>query len=608
MTTSNGAVKNAETAGASNFDLYAGDFSCDDDISFENLLQLDNDIDKPPPSTSLQQQGTVSPAAQLCRQPPQPPPDINSAQPSSITGSAALPPSDTVVYLFTTSALRPPSSSGGAAVYDAVARNDVRPLLRFQISKRPTTTAAAAAVVGYGVELGAPLGSGAAQPRPPAGLGLPTAASAGCDLQASVASVEYRVAPPAAGCPPSSSDGQQLQRRLALTTAFNGDLTTPTQRSLAAAVVAGGTSPVARQAKSIAQPLSGGGAVNAAGSSKSKSAADARQTVQEKNAYEYERVMDILRYYRELVVERKLPGACLPCKRRKSKPLVSADPLTPISTRPAPLHPPPPSTSTVTTRTVAVPATQYVRPAAMSSWRVRTPTTEPRLHPATDADKMTTVAASTSTSRPPVPDTHMNGVTSAMLVADYDHDVSGRTGSLAGESATDEPPPSRPFSVELGTMHLHPVSDDILDCSKDLTRSCSSAPGLCDDDDDDDDGRRNPLTIFDYKTSLDRRRLPPSVLGGNRRHRTLRRSVDLRHFTSRPLSFLQRELRARKSDSTTDGGSGNEFKDDAPESNTSAWIKATLPVKHISTRTTDTVVMKWTKAHLAISGPYQSWT
>ena len=80
MTTSDGGVKNADTPGASNFDLYAGDFSCDDDISFENLLQLDNDIDKPPPSTL--HQGSVSPSAQICRQQP---PAINAAQPSAIT-------------------------------------------------------------------------------------------------------------------------------------------------------------------------------------------------------------------------------------------------------------------------------------------------------------------------------------------------------------------------------------------------------------------------------------------------------------------------------------------------------------------------------------------
>jgi hypothetical protein len=73
-----------------------------------------------------------------------------------------------------------------------------------------------------------------------------------------------------------------------------------------------------------------------------------RQTVQEKNAYEYERVMDILRYYRELVVERKLPGACLPCKRRKSKPLVSVGSGSAAAghhdeeSSPLPIPPPPP--------------------------------------------------------------------------------------------------------------------------------------------------------------------------------------------------------------------------------------------------------------------------
>ena len=214
MTTSNGGVKNVETAGASNFDLYAGDFSCDDDISFENLLQLDNDIDKPPPSTL--HHDTVSPSAQICRQPP---PAINADQPPSITGSVPVPPADTVVYLLSTGALRPPSSVGGT-VYDAVARNDVRPLLRFQICKRPTTTA----VVGYGVELGGPIVTVGSTPQQRAHVGLGLHTSAGCDL-ASISSIGDRVAALPAGCP-SLSDAQQLQRRLALTTAFNGDLTT----------------------------------------------------------------------------------------------------------------------------------------------------------------------------------------------------------------------------------------------------------------------------------------------------------------------------------------------------------------------------------------------
>jgi len=580
MTTSNGAVKNGETAGASNFDLYAGDFSCDDEISFENLLQLDNDIDKPPPSTL--HQDTVSPATQICRQPA---PVINDAQPSSLTGSAA----DTVVYLLTTSALRPPSSAGGT-VYDAVARNDFRPLLRFQISKRPSTTA----VVGFGVELGAPIVTVGSTPqqRAPGGLGLQTAT--GCDL-ASITSIGDRVAALPVGCP-SSSDAQQLQRRLAMTTAFNGDLTTATQRSIAAAVVTG-TSPGARPAKSN-QPL--GGAVSA-GSSKSKSAAaaDARQTVQEKNAYEYERVMDILRYYRELVVERKLPGACLPCKRRKSKPLVSADPVTPIATRPLP---PPPFTTTIAARTVAMPAMQYIRPVVMSPWRAQTPTAGICLPSATSTGKLTTVASSTLTSRPGAAQTPTNGDTSTISSAD--HDSSSRTVTSVGELTSDEPL-SRPSSVELGTVQSGPVDDDLADCSKDLTRTCSSAPGLCTDDND--NHRSLPTTVSDHKTSLDRRRRSPSVWGGSR-HRTLRRSVNLRRFLNRQPTFLHRDPRVRKSQNTTDSGGDSQIKNDAPDSNTSVLMKATLPVKHISTQTTDSVVLKWTKAHLAISGPYQSWT
>jgi len=572
MTTSNGGVKNAETAAASNFDLYAGDFSCDDDISFENLLQLDNDIDKPPPSTL--HQGTVSPSAQICRQPP---PAINAAQPSSIAGSAAVPPADTVVYLLTTSALRPPSSIGGS-VYDAVARNDVRPLLRFQISKRPTTTA----VVGYGVELGGPIVTvgNSTQQRAPVGLGQ---TAAGCDL-ASITSIGDRVAVLPAGCP-SSSDAQLLQRRLALTTAFNGDLTTATQRSIAAAVVAG-TAPGARPVKSN-QPLSG---VVGAGSSKSKSAAaaDARQTVQEKNAYEYERVMDILRYYRELVVERKLPGACLPCKRRKSKPLVSADPVTPISTRP---HHPPPSTTTIASRAVVVSAMQYIRPVAMPPWpRGQTPA----LPSATSVSDLTTIA--TYTSRPPAAQTPTNGDTSTM--SSVDHNSCSRIAMSVTELAADEPL-SRPSSVELGTAQSYPVNDDIPDCSKDLTRTCRSAPGLCIED---DGHPSSPTTVSEHKASLDRRRRSPSVLGVSR-HRTLRRSVDLRRLASRLPTFL-RDARARNSQHSGVGL----IKDEAADSDVSVWMKPTLPIKHISTHTTDTIVTKWTKAHLAISGPYQSWT
>jgi len=590
MTTSDGGVKNADTPGASNFDLYAGDFSCDDDISFENLLQLDNDIDKPPPSTL--HQGSVSPSAQICRQPPPPPPSaINAAQPSAIAGSAAVPPAgDTVVYLLTTSALRPPSTAGGAAVYDAVARNDVRPLLRFQISKRPTATT----VVGYGVELGGPIVTVASNPqqRAPVGLGVQTAA--GCDL-ASITSIGDRVAALAAGCP-SSPDAQQLQRRLTLTAAFNGDLSTATQRSIAAAVVAG-TSPGARPAKPN-QPLSG---TISAGSSKSKSAAaaDARQTVQEKNAYEYERVMDILRYYRELVVERKLPGACLPCKRRKSKPLVSADPVTSISTRPAPL---PSLTSTIAARTVAVPTVQYIRPVAMSPWRAHTPATGMCLPLATSADKLPAVASSALSGRPPAPQTPTNGDTSTMSSAD--HDSTGRTATSVGELAFDEPQ-SRPSSVELGTVQSHPVNDDLSDCFKDFTRACSSAPGLYTDDSD--VLRNSPTTVSDHKTPLHQRRRPLSALGGSR-HRWRRRSVDLRRFVGRTPTFLHSDLRARKSQSTADNGVGGQVKDDAADSQFGVWMKPTQPVKHISTKTTDTVVTKWTKAHLAISGPYQSWT
>ena len=572
MTTSNGGVKNAEAAGASNFDLYAGDFSCDDEISFENLLQLDNDIDKPPPPPSTLHQGTVSPpSAQICRQPPG---AIHAAQPATGPPTAAA---DTVVYLLTTSALRPPSSAGGGAVYDTVARNDVRPLLRFQISKRPTTTA----VVGYGVELGGPIMTAGSTPqqRAPAGLSIQTAA--GCDL----ASIGDRIAALPAGCPPSA-DAQQLQRRLALTTAFNGDLTSAAGRSLAAAVVAG-TSPGARPAKPN-QPL--GGAIGAGGSkSKSAAAADARQTVQEKNAYEYERVMDILRYYRELVVERKLPGACLPCKRRKSKPLVSADPVTPISTRPGPL--PPTSTGA---RTVSVPATQYVRPLAMASWPVQTAAPGMPL----PTGKLAAITSSSAlTSRPAAPQTPTNGDTSTASSTDHES-TAGRTALSAPEFGPDELP-SRPSSVELGTVQSQPAGDDLPDCSDHLTRTCSSAPGLCWEE----DGEERRGSIYDTRTPLERRRRSPSVFGHGR-HRTLRRSVDLRRFVGRPPSFLHRDLTAPRSQNTTD--SGGQIKLEASDGN--VWLKPTLPVKLISTQTTDTVVTKWTKAHLAISGPYQSWT
>ena len=607
MTTSNGGVKNAETAAASNFDLYAGDFSCDDDISFENLLQLDNDIDKPAPpppppsSTTLHQPGSVSPSAQICRQLPAAAAAaaINTAQPSAITGSAsAVPPAaDTVVYLLTTSALRPPPTSAAGAVYDAVARNDVRPLLRFQISKRPTTTA----VVGYGVELGAPImtvqGGSTPQQRAPGPLSVQTAP--GCEL----ASIGERIAALPAGCAPSADAQQQLQRRLALTTAFNGDLTSATGRSIAAAVVAG-TSPGARSVKTT-QPLSGGGAaVSAGGGSKSKSAAaaDARQTVQEKNAYEYERVMDILRYYRELVVERKLPGACLPCKRRKSKPLVSADAVTSLTTRPASVHPTP-STTTVTGRTLAVAASQYIRPVAMSSWPGQTSTAGMCLPAATSAGKLSTSSSSTSTNGPPAAQTTTHaGDTSTMSSTDH--------GSSAGKTVplVSDEPPSRPSSVELGTVQCYPVNDDVPDCSVDLIRTCSSAPGLCTDDSD--SSPRSPTTVSDEKiSSLEHRQRSASVWDRRRLHRTLRRSVDLRRFVGR-ISFLHRDPAVVSTSQTTaDSGGEGQIKTESSDNNVvDVWVKSMLPVKDISTQTTDTVVTKWTKAHLAISGPYQSWT
>jgi len=545
---SNGGVKNAEAAAASSFELYAGDFSCDDDISFENLLQLDNDIDKPPAAAS-HQGGTASPAA-ICRQP---------APTASTSGSSAVPPTqtDTVVYLLTTTGLRPPISAGGPG-FDAIqARNDVRPLLRFQIAKRPTT----AAVVGYGVELGAPVVTVASTPQlRAAAVGI---GGAGCDL-ASITSIGDRVASVPAVGSPSTSDAE-LQRRLALTTAFNGDLTASTQRSFTAAVVAG-CSP--RPVKPN-QPLVGSVSVGGSSKSKSSAAADARQTVQEKNAYEYERVMDILRYYRELVVERKLPGACLPCKRRKSKPLVSAEQVTPVSTRPV-VVPPPPPTSTIPSRPVTVPATQYIRPVMMSPWRGQTPTASGQLLPLSQA---TTTASSTPTSVPAAPQTP----------ADSD--------ARAATSAVHDEPPSRPLSVELGTMQLNASDDDLLQCVKDLNRSCRSAPGPCMDDDE-------------QKPSVDGHKRASNVFG--RRRRTLRRSVDLRRFVGRTPAFVHRNPKAP----TAQGGSdsGVEMKEEQTDS-ISVWLhRPPLPVKHISTQTTDTVVVKWTKAHLAISGPYQSWT
>ena len=239
-------------------------------------------------------------------------------------------------------------------------RNDVRPLLRFQISKRPTS----AAVVGYGVELGSPEVT-VAQQRAALGLGGPTG-----ELLAAVTSV-----------------GADDQHRLALTTAFNGDLSTQRPVVVAGTPTAVPPRPGAKSNQQLPppQPLS-----VVASKSKSAAAADARQTVQEKNAYEYERVMDILRYYRELVVERKLPGACLPCKRRKSKPLVSADPITTVSARPA-LHVPLPTSSTAAaSRPLAVPAGgQYLRPpAAVTAWRGQTPTAAGMcLPPASSAGK-----------------------------------------------------------------------------------------------------------------------------------------------------------------------------------------------------------------------------
>jgi len=563
--TSNGGVKNAEasTGATSNFDLYAGEFSCDDDISFENLLQLDNDIDKPPPPPP----STLSPASQLCRQPI---PPVNATQPSSV---APVPLTDTVVYLLPTSALRPPAPSVGNTVYDAVARNDVRPLLRFQISKRPSTTTAV-----YGLELGGPIVTvgGTQQPRAP---GMQTAA--GCEL-ASITSIGDRVAALPAVCPPSSD----AQRRLALTTAFNGDLTAVAQRSIAAAVVAGTPAVGVRPMVKPNQPLS-----SAVGSkSKSSAAADARQTVQEKNAYEYERVMDILRYYRELVVERKLPGACLPCKRRKSKPLVSADPVTPISTRPGPLT----ASTAIIARTVAVPATQYVRSVAITAWRGQSPAPGLCMPTATSAGKPTAVASS-STGRPVAPQTPTNGDTSTMS-SSAEHEFGGRTGELD--------PPSRPSSVELGTVQSYPLNDDLSNCIKDFTRTCSSAPSLCADD---DDRLRSPLTVSDHKISLEPRWRPLSALG--RRHRTLRRSVDLRRFVNKTPTFLHRYHKTGTGQNKMDREDGFQTKDETPDSNDSGvWMKQWPPMKHINTQTTDTVVVKWTKAHLAISGPYQSWT
>ena len=295
--------------------------------------------------------------------------------------------------------------------------------------------------------------------------------------------------------------------------------------------------------------------------------------------------MDILRYYRELVVERKLPGACLPCKRRKSKPLVSADPVTTISTRPGHIGPPS-STTTTSTRTVVVPVSQYVRPLAMTAWRGQSPTPS-----VTSAGQPTTVALK-STSRPP--EQQQFTISSMSTTSDAELKYSGRTVLL---SAADEPP-SRPSSVELGTVRSSAVNDELHDCSKDLTRTCSSAPGLCKDD---SDVRLSPLTIFDHKTSLDaiRRRL-----GGGRR-RTIRRSVDLRRFVNKPPpSFLQGVMTARQAaQHESDNG---DFETNAEA--TDLDVKRSLPVKHISTHTTDTVVVKWTKAHLAICGPYQSWT
>ena len=282
MTTSNGAVKNAAVeataspagpgpAGpvavaatvSSNFDLYAGEFACDDEISFENLLQLDNDIDKPPPpppaSTSVPQPPIPTPAAAVvCRQPVlQQAPAIVPGTPAQSPTPAGV-PADTVVYLLSTAALRPPPPGSGpgadaaaAGVLDAAMtppRNDVRPLLRFQIAKRPT---AGALVAGYGLELQA------AGPSvvPGTGLGAPP------PTVVELSSVGD------AGCASSS------ERRLA----FNGDLATQPGRSL---VVAAGTPRPPASKCAVAPPASG-----STKSSKSSSSADARQTVQEKNAW-----------------------------------------------------------------------------------------------------------------------------------------------------------------------------------------------------------------------------------------------------------------------------------------------------------------------------------
>lgn len=419
-----------------------------------------------------------------------------------------------------------------------------------------------------------------------------------------MASIGERIAALPAGCAPSA-DAQQLQRRLALTTAFNGDLTTATGRSIAAAVVAG-TSPGTRTAKTN-QPLSAGTVVSGAGAgskSKSAAAADARQTVQEKNAYEYERVMDILRYYRELVVERKLPGACLPCKRRKSKPLVSADPVTPMSTRPASVHTSTTSTTTVATRTLAaVPATQYIRPVVMSSWKPgQTPTASAMCPPAaSSAGKLTTITSPTTFSRPPAAQTPTHaGDTCTMSSTDHES-PDGRTLPLLCDQL-----PSRPSSVELGTVQSHPVNDDVPDCSAHLTRTCSSAPGLCADH---DLRPRSPASVCSDEKAPSLERRQQSVSRRRRLHHRLRRSVDLRRFVARTPSFLHPVPASAATSQHTTDSSGNQSKMDASDSNVvGVWIKSMLPVKDISTQTTDTVVTKWTKAHLAISGPYQSWT
>lgn len=330
--------------------------------------------------------------------------------------------------------------------------------------------------------------------------------------------------------------------------------------------------------------------------------------VQEKNAYEYERVMDILRYYRELVVERKLPGACLPCKRRKSKPLVSADP---VHTRPL--------ATTASSRTMAVAASQYVaRPVAMTAWRPLQTTssvvpgvtsTAAGSKPSGSTAQVPTSTTSRPAAMPPSTD---------LATASHDHLLL----SGAQTVAPDEPvlPPSRASSVELGTVRSSINHDDQL---HHFTRDCRSAP--CSDDGD-PPGRSPLLTDDDDDHQSKRPSRPPCASRRRRAATTQRRSVDLRRFVnsrSAAQSFLtQQQPPPRRDLAQTDsddrgGGEAETLKDELPAGDlddvaSCAWTTKAesppLPVKHIATHTTDTVVVKWTKAHLAICGPYQSWT